>query len=385
MKRLESKDREDNRPLVIHVIYDFSLAGAQTVVMNYLRYMNQDSDFKVGVIVRDTMKGSALENEAKEKGYFIEYCNFKSYNGSKIIRPVVNWVRCQKSLKEKLNQYKPDVLHSHLSNIVPFIVFPSVLSKIKVRIHTLHSDPYAVEKRYSIWTYLAIHLFHFFPVCVTEGQAKKAVQKYKLKQYEVIHNGIDFKKYMVSDSKNDIRQELNIPMDKFVIGFVGTLCPIKNIPFLIQLFFKYSQLNANAVLLLVGDGVEYNQLKKLCEELNINEKVYFVGKRYDTERMYKAMDLFMLTSLFESSSIVTVEAQVSGLACIVSDAVPESVIISNKVKRLSLNDSELKWLTAIDGKAESCMMHCKQDSFSIDYTIKKTKNLYSELLKKSRW
>ena len=68
-KRIKEKIR------VCHIIYDLSTAGAQTVVMNYLRQIENNSEFEFEVLIRGKYNASTYENEAKEKGYKLYYNN----------------------------------------------------------------------------------------------------------------------------------------------------------------------------------------------------------------------------------------------------------------------------------------------------------------------
>lgn len=360
---------------VCHVIYDLSTAGAQTVVMNYLRGMANDKRFEVCVLVRDKNESNPFEIEVVEKGYKIEYCDYRPWNGFRIIRPIVNWIRCQKLMLKKLNNIKPDIVHSHLANILPYLALPAFFSKAKTRFHTLHSDPYAVDKKYSIWTKFAINCLGFYPICVTEDQAQKAKEKYGFKEYAVIHNGLDIKKYCIEESKDSIRKSIGIPSNSFVIGTVGSLYSIKNIPFLINIFSEYEKRNENAFLMIVGDGVDRMSLESLCKRLELKNYT-FLGRRDDVQRMYKAMDVFVLPSLFESSSIVTVEAQLSGVRVVISDAVPKSVIISDNVNRLSLSASVEEWIAALDGSLSAEKQQSSVDVFTLEYSLMKVKELY---------
>ena len=106
----------------------------------------------------------------------------------------------------------------------------------------------------------------------------------------------------------------------------------------------------------------------------------FTGKRDDVERMYKSMDVFMLTSLFESSSIVTVEAQLSGIRCILSEAIPKSVIISDSVNRLSLNDSIDYWIAALEEGVVCEKKENEAEMFTISKMTEDTCHLYKCLL-----
>ena len=368
-----------NKLQVYHVIYDLSAAGAQTVVMNYLRKMKDDEDYTVGVIVLGKYQGKKYEEELVTGHYDVRYCNFTPTNRGGLIRPLLNWTKCQIALYKTIKKARPDIIHSHLANILPYLCFPAFFLRIKVKIHTLHSDPYAVPKMYQFWTKLAVKVFGFYPICVTEDQAKKVEKKYGFHRYSIVHNGLDINKY--KSHRNDsvtIRRQLGIPLDAFVIGYVGSLYSTKNVGFLIDVFCAYLECNPNAFLLVVGDGVEKEGLIDKCIKIGIKNRVLFTGNRDDVIDMYSIMNLFMLTSRHESSSIVTVEAQLCGLPCLVSDAVPNDVVISSGTVRLGLSEPLDKWVSTIRNMRFDRSSCSNEFLFSVEKSIEDTKEIYRQ-------
>ena len=163
-----------------------------------------------------------------------------------------------------------------------------------------------------------------------------------------------------------------------MIGSVGRLDPIKNYPFLLKVFSEYYKFNSKARLLIVGEGVEKQSLHALADTLRIRNRVIFAGQRNDVQNVYKAMDLFMLTSFYESSSIVTVEAQLSGLRCVISSSIPDSVIISKTVNRINLDAPLSDWISAINGDIEPNEVVNAKEIFSLNNTIRELKKVYIE-------
>lgn len=157
-------------------------------------------------------------------------------------------------------------------------------------------------------------------------------------EFEIIKNGIDtnFFKY---DHKvrQDVRNELGLLPDDFVIGNVARFSIQKNNLFLIDILSEILKFNQNAKLVLVGQNVpSFSMIKQLTEIkarlLGVSDKVFFLGLRKDTSRLYQAMDAFILPSLFEGLPVVGVEAQCSGLPCIFSDTItPEVKLLESTV------------------------------------------------------
>ncbi len=364
---------------VAHVIYDLATAGAQTVVMNYMRSMQHDKDYDICIVVGNKYTGLQYEEESKAKGFNVIYANYKPICLKALgpFRPLINWFRYQLSLYKVLKHVNPDIVHTHLTKILPFVSIPILLLG-KKKVHTLHSDPYAIEYRFYLYAMVVFHLFRFKVVGVTESQVEKAKKRYHLNNISVVHNGLNLSRYKISESKEDIRKELGIEESAFVIGTVGRLDKIKNYPFLIKVFAEVVKEMPKAKLLFVGEGAERNYLADLVETLNLTDKVIFAGLRKDVERMYHAMDVFMMTSFFESSSIVTVEAQASGIRCVIASSIPENVIVTDdNVSTLSLEAPTEDWVKAIKGKYPKRKKVSDITMFSMERTIKELKEVYT--------
>ena len=357
--------KSQRKKKIAHVIYDLATAGAQTVVMNYMRSMYNDEDYESYVIVGNSYSGLPYEEEAKEKGFNVVYANYVPTTLSGPLRPVVNWFRYQNSLYKALKLVNPDIIHTHLMNILPFVAIPILLLN-KKKVHTLHSDPYAIPYRFYIFAMIVFHLFRFKVIGVTENQSEKARKRYHLKNIPVVHNGLNLEKYKLSESKSDIRKELGIAEDAFVIGTVGRLDKIKNYPFLIKVFAGVVKEIPNAKLLFVGDGIERRHLTTMVNDMNLTSCVIFAGLRKDVERMYHAMDVFAMTSFFESSSIVTVEAQACGVRCVIADSIPKNVIVTKNVTSLSLDAPIDTWVLAMKGEYEKMPQISDMSLFSMD-------------------
>jgi glycosyltransferase involved in cell wall biosynthesis len=142
---------------------------------------------------------------------------------------------------------------------------------------------------------------------------------------------------------------LSIPESAFVLGHVGRMVPEKNHAFLIDLAADLCRRLPEAYLLLVGDGSMRHRLEDQVRSLGLTQKVLFTGFRDDiAEILQGAMDLFLFPSSYESAGMALVEAQAAGLPCLITDTIPEEVvIIPELVERASLNDGPRGWAEAI--------------------------------------
>ena len=366
---------------VLHIYDNLDVAGAQTVIMNYLRYLKGDSDIEMTLLVNSLPRNTIYEHECQQNGYLVRYSGFKEWRGPKGLRAIVNWINCQRYVYREICKYKPDIVHTHGTDNLLYLTLPIVFAGIRAHVHTLHSDPYVFKKIFVLWARFAFRWLNVYPICVTEGQAKKAIKRYGIKKYAIIRNGIDIKRFANVD-KNKIRQELGISINTTVIGCVGRFDKIKNHLFLVRLFAEYLKKNENAILMLVGEGQERKNIEKLATDLGISNKILFTGLRSDVERMYYAMDIFMLTSFHESSSIVTVEAQMAGVRCVIADSIPSDAVVTNQVNRISLDAPTGIWIAAMKDELPHDTHQGTLDTFSMTTTIQSLKGLYQSLLTK---
>ena len=124
-----------------------------------------------------------------------------------------------------------------------------------------------------------------------------------------------------------IRNELNLG-EQLVIGHVGRFNPQKNHSFLLEIFSALLKKEPSAVLLLVGGGEDLPKIQAKAQTLGIAENIRFLGVRSDVADLMQAMDVFVFPSLYEGLPVTMVEAQASGLPCLISDKVPEECIIT---------------------------------------------------------
>ena len=116
--------------------------------------------------------------------------------------------------------------------------------------------------------------------------------------YRMIPNGVNLKRFAFDGEKRQqMRQELGIAKDTFVLGHIGRITVPKNHQFLVELFAEYHKENPNSKLLLVGDGELFETVQQQCSELGISDSVIMVGSKTNTEDYYQVMDIFVFPSL----------------------------------------------------------------------------------------
>jgi glycosyltransferase involved in cell wall biosynthesis len=127
---------------------------------------------------------------------------------------------------------------------------------------------------------------------------------------ELVHMGVSTSKFVPPQSRAAAKRRLGIPESRRVIGFCGRIAREKDLPTLYRAFQQVHAKFRNTVLLIVGEGLE--------QEIPASRHVIRVGKQDNVVPFLQAMDVFVLPSLTETSSLATMEAMSSGLPVVVT-------------------------------------------------------------------
>lgn len=174
--------------------------------------------------------------------------------------------------------------------------------------------------------------------------------------------------------------------DNNTIVTAGRLVPWKGFDLLIK-----SIKNINADLLIIGDGEDKNRLEKLVKDLNVSDKVFFVGRlpREELLSYIKGSSLFVLTSSFESFSFQLVEAMMIGATVVALKAGNLSEIIKDKENGVLIEKNEIDNLSVILNSLlkdkelrDRLSSMAKDDSkkYSVSNTVDKLEKLFNNLI-----
>lgn len=208
----------------------------------------------------------------------------------------------------------------------------------------------------------------------------------KKKKYSVLPNGIDLEKFNYSEqNRQEIRIELNLE-GKFVVGHAGRFVPVKNHSFLLDVFSAIHEKNKDTILLLFGVGELMDSIKEKAEALGIKDSVIFYGSTNEMYKMWQAIDVFIMPSLYEGLPVTGIEAQASGLPCIFSDTITKEVGLTDKIEFLSLNEYSKTWaehaLKYMGCERKSEVDKLRKAGYDIQQTADTLSKLYLEVYEK---
>lgn len=176
--------------------------------------------------------------------------------------------------------------------------------------------------------------------CVEKGKAK------------LLKNSVDLNVFAYDAAgRQAVRRELGIAEDTWVIGHVGRFNQQKNHKFLLDIFQNILKTNPNSRLLLVGKGELEEAIRQKAKDLNLTDKIIFTGVRKDIPQLLSAMDVFVFPSFYEGMPNTVIEAQATGLGCVIADTITPEADITGLVDYVSLDTPAQGWAQLALAKA----------------------------------
>ncbi len=347
--------------------------GVEAVIMNYYLHIDKSKVQFDFVVHKNPLQSFA--SEAKSMGA-------KVYEVTPYTQNIIKFTyEIYKVIKE--GNYK--IVHSNMNSLSGFPLLAAYLAGAKVRIIHNHTTD---TKEEGLRTNIKRALRPFAKAFANQNwtcsklagewmYGKETVEKGSV---TVINNAIDLDKFVFNQDKCDeLRKELGLE-GKFVVGHVGRFMKQKNHEFLIDVFAEVVKEKEDAVLLLIGEGPLMELIKDKVSNLNLSNKVIFLGVRSDVADLYNAMDVFVFPSLYEGLGMVAVEAQVNGLPVIASTEVPVEAKVNKDMVFLDLKEGCQKWSNVIVGTDNTVRENAKTEfikaGFDIKVEVKRIEELY---------
>ncbi|MBQ3150420.1 MAG: glycosyltransferase family 1 protein [Clostridia bacterium] len=322
---------------ILQVVSSLNInAGMMSVMMNYYRHMDR-SRIQFDFLYFAEMEASHKQEILSLGGrvFFLGNASFsKEY---------------KQNLKRFFDEHKGEYTAVHCHPIWAAALVGGVAKKSGVK-HVLshsHSTKFSEKPISAIRNRLMMPIIRNNSTELVACSNDAAKLFGNNKKVFVLHNAISVDRFLYSDEKrNAVRQELSIDKDTFLIGHVGRFSPEKNHAFMLRVFSDILKRVPDAKLLLVGDGTLRPQTEAMAKELSIENNVVFTGKRHDIPDVLSAMDVFWLPSLFEGVPLSVIEAQASGLPCVLSDTITREVEFGD-CSYVSLADTS-QWINTFE-------------------------------------
>lgn len=317
---------------VLHILHSMNRGGAEAMLMNY--YRNID---------REKVQFDFLLTEQNHCQYEDEIVSL----GGRVFRvPLLTfanplpYIRGVKSFLKGHPEYK--IIHSHTSSKSAIPLWVAKRCGVPVRVCHSHNNMSESGMLGLVRDMLKYPLrkvaTHFFS-CGNEASIwlyGEAIAKSGIVQ--VLKNAINVDQFAFNaDIRKEIRQCYNISNDTIVLGMVARFSHQKNHLFALEVLRSLIDLHQDVKLMLVGDGELRTVIEGKSKQLGVSDHLIMVGIVPDVCKYLQAMDVVLMPSFSEGLPVSIVEAQASGVKCILSTGVPNEVDVTGNAKSLPLD------------------------------------------------
>ena len=223
-------------------------------------------------------------------------------------------------------------------------------------------------------------------------------EKYKFdKDIHIIPTGIDIKRFDKANFKDseilDLKKELGIKKDDFVIVYVGRLAKEKNIELLLKGHVEILKKHPNAKLVIVGSGPDYEHYIDLAKSLKIGANVIFTNAIpwQDIPIYYQLGNVFTTASNTETQGLTLIEAMSGSIPVVcLKDKSFEDILLDGKNGRYFTNQNEyieimnylIDNLDIVETMGEQAKITSKM--YSIEFFAKSILKVYKEVIGPSK-
>jgi L-malate glycosyltransferase len=285
-------------------------------------------------------------------------------------------------LRDIIKKEKPDIVHTHNVDAYEYGVLAGWLADVKKIIHTAHGKSVKNSRlrENTYHKFISIFLDKYITVSYDLGKYVKKNWCLSDKKIHVIHNGVDCNVYKKIKADRQFLSKYGIKKNDFVVGIIAGLRKVKNHRCLIKAVKKYPEIK----LLIVGDGSEKENIKKMIEKLNLKKNIIMLGNRKDIVKIFNVIDVNILCSHSECLSMTLLEAMACGIPSIVTDVGGNKEVIANGINgflikndynelsekiKLLKNNKKLR-----EKMSKECMKKVKE--FSIKKMIEEYEKVY---------
>jgi glycosyltransferase involved in cell wall biosynthesis len=398
---------------IMHITYDMRIGGTEMVIKNIIdglanvgrtsvRPNNEADDPNVGRnSFRQDESDSTVRPELVEGfkmsvlciesplGPFAEELQSNGIEFHELNRQPGFDTNLIKKIRQVIKNNNVDIIHCHQYTPWVYGVIAAAFTKTKV-IFTEHGRFYPDS---STWKRKLINpILNLFTdqVTVISKATKQALIEFENipeKSIDVIYNGITPLKVEQNEVAK-LKIELTIPNNHNILGTIARFDPIKNHTMMLRAFSLVLKQQPNSTLIIVGDGEERVNIEACINELNISNNVILTGYQTKPQNYLALMDIYLLSSLSEGTSMTLLEAMSLSKPCVVTDAGgnPE-IIINTENGFVTPNDNIEKFALGIEQTIESILNkndlgQASKNRFSTLFSEKSMNTKYQNLYKK---
>lgn len=362
---------------VLHVIGAMDRGGAETFIMNVYRSIDRNR-IQFDFLVHEDRECAYDAEIRKLGGNIYRLPRFTGFNFFDYRK------KCRCFFREH-SQYS--VVHGHIGSSAAIYLSEAKRAGLFAVAHSHGTNAKSfVRIPYAIVSYPTRYIADVFFACSLEAGVDRFGKRTVLRScFRVVNNGIDVDRFRFSQSsRNQLRSRLLLSDAAPVFCHVGRFVSSKNHLFLLEVFSYIASVLPDAYLLLIGGGSLEHDIRKRVESLGLSDRVLFLGVQDDVATALMASDVFIFPSLWEGLGIAAIEAQASGLPCLLSSSLPAMSKVTPGARFIDLEEGAQAWaeeaIKSFEMPSDNrslCANAVKQAGFDIADTTNKLSVFYS--------
>jgi glycosyltransferase involved in cell wall biosynthesis len=309
---------------VLQIVSSFAPGGAEVFVKELSKELCKQAEVEVWALtdVKDVDMQMVPFQEAFQEE--LREHNIKTQILNK--RPNKDRFLIWKTLRGKVKQTKPDLIHTHLEQVTFHAVCALIGLNIPV-IQTIHNTKISYAKLQKLFIENRISYF----IAISQKVKQILINEIGIKpeKISIIYNGINLSKFNYG-----LRRQFNDTVNSIIS--IGRLEEQKNHLMLMEAYKLLSErllVNNKTIprLKIVGRGAKENELRSAANNFRIDQYVDFLGTRNDIPELLAESDIYIMSSKWEGLSISLIEALASGIPIIATNVGSNSEIVENGV------------------------------------------------------
>lgn len=253
-------------------------------------------------------KNTIVDREMVSRGkiFYVDMC--------KGANPLLD-AKCVLQLTNIIKQNKIHIVHTHGARAGLLGRTAAMLARAPISICTVHN--FISQSRIPAWQKWAAGIAEkrLEPVtsryiAVSNALADEIIKKDGIppEKIDVVYNGINLDNFNIMLDCLEKKKELGLNPNGMIIGTAGRLIETKGVSYFLEAARTVKKRYANAQFIIIGEGPERPTLEILANRLGIAHDVFFLGYRIDLFSILPLINIFVVPSLSEGQSIVTLEA-----------------------------------------------------------------------------
>lgn len=351
-------------------------AGAETMIMQYLRQLIKNPLFEFSILVHGDEKGD-YDDEIQSMGVPIYHVPVRGKHP----------FTYRRSVAEVLSSHPVDIIHCNMDNSSGY--FLGIAKQCGIQIRIAHSHTTKILAKNPIKKLIGkISKWQIHNVATHRLACSKKAGDWLFGKdaYQIVNNAINLEQYRFNpEIRNKIRDELNIATDTLAVCHIGSFTYPKNHEGLLRIFNALKEVRANSKLLLAGVGPLMDHIQDQVVHLNLEHDVIFLGLCKDIPALLQAADVYVMPSRMEGLPVSGIEAQASGIPCFFADTITPEICMTKMAKRLPLRDInawqyELSKVNFVR-KERDARISLTHSGYNIEIEGSKLSDFYARLIK----